>query len=338
MLKIFLKMVNQIRRILLFICLSKPTIKRLADNRVTKMTEINVTFWVAFHLVVAIFLIIDLMSRGRAGEITFGKDVLWSIVWIGVGLAFGAYIIWQYGSEEGLKYITAYVVEKSLSVDNLFVFLVIFSYFAVPFIHQHKTLFLGILCAIVFRGIFIVAGIALLERFHWIVYVFGAILFYSGYKLLRSGLEEVDPEKNSVVRLARRVLPLSQNYVGGKFFVRQSNKVTFTPLILVLLAIETTDIVFAFDSVPAVLAVTEEFFTAYTSNIMAVLGLRALYFVLARALRKLAYLSKGLAVVLAFLGAKFILSAFDLTIPTIISLSIVLSVIMISAVFSLIKK
>lgn len=302
------------------------------------MAELNLTFWVAFHLVVAFFLTIDLSSRGRAHEITFRKDVMWSIIWIGIGLAFGAYIIWQYGYEEGLKYVTAYVVEKSLSVDNLFVFLVIFRYFAVPFVHQHKTLFIGILCAIVFRGIFIVAGIALLERFHWIVYIFGAILLYSGYKLARSGLEEVDPEKNRIVKLARRFLPISQKYEGGKFFTRASTRIVFTPLILVLLAIETTDIVFAFDSVPAVLAVTEEFFTAYTSNIMAILGLRALYFVLARALRKLTYLSKGLAVVLIFLGFKFIVSAFDVTIPTFISLSLVLGIISVSALLSLMKN
>jgi len=194
------------------------------------------------------------------------------------------------------------------------------------------------LCAIVFRGVFIVAGIALLERFHWMVYVFGGILLYSGYKLIRSGLEEVDPEKNRIVRLAKRVLPISPNYVGGKFFVKESNKIVFTPLILVLLAIETTDIMFALDSVPAVLAVTEEFFTAYTSNIMAILGLRALYFVLARALRRLTYLSKGLAIVLTFLGFKFILSGFDVTVPTPLSLSIVLGIISVSALLSLIKK
>jgi len=287
---------------------------------------------------IGIFLMIDLASRGRDPEVTFKMDVMWSIIWIGVGLALCAYVFWHYGQEEGLKYITAYVVEKSLSVDNLFVFLVIFSYFAVPFVHQHKTLFIGILCAIVFRGAFIVAGIALLERFHWMVYIFGGVLLYSGYKLIRSGLEEVNPEKNRIVRLARRVLPISPHYVGGKFFIRENKKIVFTPLTLVLLAIETTDIMFAFDSVPAVLAVTEEFFTAYTSNIMAILGLRALYFVLARALRRLTYLSKGLAIVLSFLGFKFIASGFDVKVPTLLSLSIVLGLIGVSALLSLIKK
>jgi tellurite resistance protein TerC len=302
------------------------------------LEEWSITFWIAFHLLIGIFLLIDLTTRGRDPEVTFRKDVMWSIIWIVVGLAFGTYVFWHYGHEEGLKYITAYVVEKSLSVDNLFVFLVIFSYFGVPFVHQHKTLFIGILCAIVFRGAFIVAGIALLERFHWMVHIFGGVLLYSGYKLIRSGLEEVDPEKNRIVRLAKRVLPISPNYVGGKFFVKESNKIVFTPLILVLLAIETTDIMFALDSVPAVLAVTEEFFTAYTSNIMAILGLRALYFVLARALRRLTYLSKGLAIVLTFLGFKFILSGFDVTVPTPLSLSIVLGIISVSALLSLIKK
>jgi tellurite resistance protein TerC len=302
------------------------------------LEEWSVTFWIVFHLVIGIFLLIDLTIRGRDPEATFKKDVIWSVIWIAVGLAFGAYVFWHYGHEEGLKYITAYVVEKSLSVDNLFVFLAIFRYFAVPFVHQHKVLFLGILCAIVFRGAFIVAGIALLERFHWMVYIFGGVLLYSGYKLIKSRLEEVDVEKNRVVRLARRVLPISPQYVGGKFFVREGDKMVFTPLILVLLAIETTDIMFAFDSVPAVLAVTEEFFTAYTSNIMAVLGLRALYFVLARALRTLTYLSRGLAIVLIFLGCKFILGGLEVKLPTLLSLSIVLGIISISALLSLIKK
>ena len=200
---------------------------------------------------------------------------------------------------------TAYVAEKSLSVDNLFVFLVIFGYFAVPFAQQHKTLFLGILGAVILRGAFIFLGIALLERFHWMVYVFGVVLIYSGYRLARGGAERVDPEKNKVVKAARKVLPIYPKYVGSKFITRNDGKMMLTPLIIVLIAIETTDIVFAFDSVPAVLAITGEFFTAYTSNIMAILGLRSLYFILARAMLRLRYLGKGLAIVLFYLGAKF---------------------------------
>ena len=283
---------------------------------------------------VLLFLSMDLLSRGRAAEVTFRTDLMWTAIWIMVGLGFGAYVYWNYGYSEGLRYVTAYVVEKSLSVDNLFVFLVIFTYFAVPFAQQHETLFLGILGAIIFRGTFIFLGISLLERFHWMVYVFGAVLIYSGYKLAKGGAENVDPGKNKIVRAARRFLPISSEYVGGKFIIRNGTKMTFTPLMVTLLAIETTDIVFAFDSIPAVLAITGNFLTAYTSNIMAILGLRALYFVLARAMVKLEYLSKGLAIVLLYLGAKFLLTAVDIEIPTTTSLAIVMSIIAVCILLS----
>lgn len=299
------------------------------------MVEISNTFWIAFHSIVFLFLLIDLLSRGRASQITFKTDLMWSIIWIAVGLGFGAYVYSIYGYDEGLKYITAYIVEKSLSVDNLFVFLVIFNYFAVPFTHQHKTLFLGILGAIVFRGTFIFLGVAFLQRFHWMVYVFGAVLMYSGYKLARGSAEKVDPGKNKIVRAARKFLPIRPEYVGGSFITRNNGKIIFTPLIVVLIAIETTDILFAVDSVPAVLVITGEFFTAYTSNIMAILGLRALYFVLARAMCQLRYLGKGLAVVLFYLGAKFIATAFEIEIPTLISLLIIMSIISACTVASL---
>lgn len=293
------------------------------------------TFWIAFHGLIFLFLTIDLLSRGRSTEVSFKTDLLWSIVWITVGLTFGFYVFWHYGYNEGLKYITAYAVEKSLSVDNLFVFLVIFSYFAVPFVHQHKTLFVGILCAIVFRGTFIFLGVALLQRFQWMVYVLGAVLIYSGYKLAKGKIEKTDPEKNRIVRAARRLLPIHSEYVGGKFITKSNGKLILTPLIVVLLAIETTDIVFALDSVPAALAITGEFFTAYTSNIMAILGLRALYFVLAHAMLQLKYLSKGLAIVLFYLGLKFMVTVFGIEIPTILSLGIVIGIILACVLVSL---
>lgn len=298
--------------------------------------EIPITFWAIFHGVVFLFLLIDLLSRGKASQVSFKTDQMWSIIWIIVGLGFGVYVYWLFGYEEGLKYVTAYVVEKSLSVDNLFVFLVIFNYFGVPFVHQHKTLFVGILSAIIFRGTFIFLGVALLERFHWMVYVFGAILMYSGYKLARGAAEKVDPAKNRVVRAAKKLLPIHPEYVGGKFIVKQ-HKMMFTPLIVVLLAIETTDIMFALDSIPAVLAITQEFFTAYTSNIMAILGLRALYFVLAHAMLRLEYLSRGLAVVLFYLGLKFIVRAIGIEIPTLISLAIVMGIISSCVLASLLR-
>jgi tellurite resistance protein TerC len=302
------------------------------------MEDLNILFWIAFHGIVLFFLLIDLLSRGRSSEISFKTDLMWSVIWIAVGLAFGLYVFWNYGHTEGLKYVTAYVVEKSLSIDNLFVFLVIFGYFSVPFAQQHRTLFIGILCAIFFRGIFLFLGVTLMERFHWIVYVFGVVLMYSGYKLARGGTEKVDPEKNRVVRAARKFLPIYPEYVGGRFITKSNGKRMFTPLIVVLIAIETTDIVFAFDSVPAVLAITGEFFTAYTSNIMAILGLRALYFVLARAMARLRYLNKGLAIVLFFLGAKFMSTALDVQVPTAMSLGIIMGVISVCVLASILAS
>jgi tellurite resistance protein TerC len=287
----------------------------------------SIAFWIAFHAVIFLFLLIDLLSRGKSSKVTFKTDLMWSAIWIAVGLSFGAYVFWNYGHAEGLRYVTAYVVEKALSIDNLFVFLVIFTYFAVPFAQQHRTLFIGILCAIIFRAAFIFLGVTLIERFHWTVYVFGAVLIYSGYKLARGGAEKVDPGKNKIVRAARKLLPICPRYVDGNFITRINGRRMFTPLIVVLIAIETTDVVFAFDSIPAVLAITGEFFTAYTSNIMAILGLRALYFVLARAMTQLKYLSKGLATILFYLGAKSISMAFDIQIPTLTSLAIVMSII-----------
>jgi len=301
------------------------------------MQDIDIIFWIIFHATVGLFLLVDLLSRGRIHEVTLRKDVAWSIIWITIGLAFSGYVILNFGYGEGFRYITAYVVEKALSVDNLFVFIVIFNYFSIPVAHQHKTLFLGIVAAIILRGVFIFAGIALLENFSWMVYVFGVILLYSGYKLSKDNIDKVDPEQNRIVKIARRFLKIDTEYTGGNFLVRNKGKLMFTPLILALLAIETTDVVFAFDSVPAVLALTDEFFTAYTSNILAILGMRSLYFVLARVLRKLQYLSKGLAVVLIYLGAKFLVTAFGVEIPTALSLVIVLGIILVFALASLMK-
>lgn len=280
------------------------------------------------------FLFIDLRVHRGTTKNTFVIDVVWSIIWIATGLLFGIYIYWHYGHEEGLKYLTAYIVEKSLSVDNLFVFLVIFSYFAVLPRAQHKTLFLGILGAIILRAIFIFLGVTLIERFHWVVYIFGAILMYSGYKLLTKKEETIDLEKNKIVGVAKRILPLYPKYVDEKFLVRNDGKLLFTPLIIVLIAIETTDIIFAVDSVPAVLAITREFFTAYTSNIMAILGLRSLYFVLAHILRQLKYLSTGLAIILFYLGAKFLAIAFGIEISTLVSLAIIVIILLVCIMVS----
>jgi tellurite resistance protein TerC len=279
--------------------------------------EVTLTWWLMFHAVIVVCLLIDLYTSKGKGKLTLRRDIIWSIIWISVGLSFGGIIYWQFGAEEGLKYLTAYVTEKALSVDNLFVFLVIFTYFSVPFERQHKVL---------------------IELFHPVIYVFGAILLFSGYKLFFHKGEGTNPGTNPVVGLCRRFLPLCDEYEEDKFITKLNGRTVFTPLLIVLLVVETTDIMFALDSVPAVLTITGEFFTAYTSNIMAILGLRALYFVLSHAMGELKYLSKGLAIVLVYLGAKTIGGAFGLEIPTLYNMAIVLGTLTFFVILSLINK
>jgi len=303
--------------------------------------EVSLSFWVVFHLVIAVFLAIDLIYwEKRKGEIRFRDSLLWVIAWISLGLSFSVIVFSMYGTEEFIKYITAYIAEYSLSTDNLFVFLVIFTYFAVPPRGRHIVLLAGIICAAVFRGTFIFVGVALLERFHWMVYVFGAVLIYTGYKMARGGGEAVDPGKNRVVNFARKFLPIAPTYGkdGKSFIIKQDRDVLFTPLLLTLLAVETTDIMFAFDSVPAVLAITREFFTAYTSNIMAVLGLRSLYFLLEHGLRLVENLGRGLAIYLIYLGAAFILSAFGIEVPSYISLLLIATIILVLVLMARLRR
>ncbi len=300
--------------------------------------EVSLQWWLMFHAAIIIMLLIDLVTSKGKGKLTLRRDIIFSVIWIGIGLAFGAIIYYEFGAEEGLKYITAYVTEKALSIDNLFVFIVIFTYFAVPFERQHKTLFYGIVGAILFRAAFIYAGVELIERFHWVVYIFGAVLLYSSYKLLKGKVEEQNPADNPLVKFAKRFIPMCDNYDGDKFITKINGATVCTPLIAVLLVIETTDIMFALDSVPAVLTITGEFFTAYTSNIMAILGLRALYFVVAHAMGELKYLDKGLAIVLAYLGIKTFATFFGVEVPTLWNMAIILGTIAIFIVLSLVKR
>ncbi len=245
--------------------------------------------------------------------------------------------IWQArGGQAGLEFFTGYLIEKSLSIDNIFVIALIFTYFRVPDKYQHRVLFWGILGALVMRAIFIFAGAALIERFHWIIYVFGAFLIFTGFKMAFFGNEEIHPEKNPLLRLARRLMPVTTDYREDKFFVREGGRRFATPLFMVLLMVESTDLIFAVDSIPAIFAVTRDPFLVYTSNIFAILGLRSLYFVLAGVMGKFSYLKLGLAVVLVFVGIKMTLV--DLwKIPTPISLGVIASVITISIVASLVK-
>jgi tellurite resistance protein TerC len=300
--------------------------------------DVSIEWWLMFHAAIVVMLLIDLVTSKGKGKLTLKRDIIFSVIWIGIGLAFGAIIYYEFGAEEGLKYITAYVTEKALSIDNLFVWIVIFTYFGVPFERQHKTLFYGIIGAIVMRAAFIFAGVELIERFHWIVYVFGAILLYSSYKLLKGKVEETNPANNPLVKLFKRFVPMCDDYDEDKFLTKVNGALVCTPLICVLLVIETTDILFALDSVPAVLTITGEFFTAYTSNIMAILGLRALYFVVAHAMGELKYLDKGLAIVLAYLGIKTFAGYFGVEVPTLWNMAIVLGTIAFFIVLSLINR
>ncbi|HVN33403.1 MAG TPA: TerC/Alx family metal homeostasis membrane protein [Thermoanaerobaculaceae bacterium] len=265
--------------------------------------------WLVFGAVVALLLALDLgvFHRHSRHEST-RRALLWSLVWVGLGLGFSLFVAAVRGQDAALAYLTAYLIEESLSVDNLFVFLALFTYFGVAAEHQHRVLFWGIVGAIVFRGLFIFAGVALINRFHWVIYILGVLLVATGAKLGLGEAEQVHPERNLIVRWASRVLPMVKSFHGERFAVKTESGLRFTPLLLVLLAIESTDVMFAVDSVPAVLAVSRDVFVVYTSNIFAVLGLRALYFVLAGALRSLRLLRPALAIILVLVGVKMLLS------------------------------
>ncbi len=292
-------------------------------------------FWILFNLFVLALLAIDLGVFHRPGHaIRFREAAIWSGLWVGLAAAFAVLVLFWHGRTESLEFATGYLIELSLSIDNLFVFLVIFRYFRVPGELQHRVLFWGILGALITRGIFILAGVSLIRRFEWLTYVFGALLVYSGIKLLKQGGEEIDPEKNPVLRLFRKWMPVTEDYEGEKFWVRRPGLYA-TPLVVVLLVVETTDIVFAVDSIPAVLAITLNAFIVYTSNVFAILGLRSMYFAVAGAMDLFEYLHYGLSVVLVLVGAKMLASHYY-KVPTHVALGTVTAVIALSVVASLV--
>lgn len=293
-------------------------------------------FWILFNLFVLAMLALDLgVLHRRSHRVSFREALTWSGLWIALAAAFAVLVLFWQGRAQALQFATGYVIELSLSVDNLFVFLVIFRYFKVPDEYQHKVLSWGILGALLMRGVFIVAGVSLIRRFSWITYVFGALLVYSGFKLLRQGETEIHPEKNPVLRLFRRILPVTKEYVDGQFFTRR-NGLYATPLFVVLLVVETTDILFAVDSIPAVLAITLNVFIAYASNLFAILGLRSMYFALAGMMDLFHYLHYGLSVVLIFIGIKMLASHY-ISIPTGWVLLFVLLVLGVSILASLLN-
>jgi len=293
--------------------------------------------WIIFGILIPVMLGLDLgIFHRKAHKVKLKEALIWSGIWISLALLFNLGVYLLEDQERALNFLTAYLVEESLSVDNLFVFLLIFSYFCVPAAYQHRVLFWGIVGAMVMRGIFIVTGLTLLENLHWIIYIFGAFLIYTAGRLAFKREEEIKPERNPILRLFRRFVPLTKKYHGNHFFMKARGKLLATPLLMVLVVIETTDIVFAVDSVPAVLSITQDSFIVYTSNIFAVMGLRALYFALSGVIQRFYYLNYGLAAILAFLGLKMIVSDF-IEVPVIASLGVVLGILVISAVASLFR-
>jgi tellurite resistance protein TerC len=291
-------------------------------------------FWILFNIFVLGMLALDLGFLQRPGHtVKFREALTWSLIWIALAGAFAVLVYSRYGHATAVEFITGYVIELSLSVDNLFIFLLIFRYFRVAPEHQHKVLFWGIVGALVMRGIFIIVGIGLIQRFHWITYIFGALLVYSGIKLFRQHGVGIEPENNPVLRLFRRWVPMTENYEGDRFVVRRTRPYA-TPLLAVLILVETTDVLFATDSIPAVLAITLKPFIVYTSNVFAVLGLRSMYFLLAVMMELFHYLHYGLAAILIFVGAKMLVSNYY-PIPTWIALGVVGGVLLISVLASL---
>ena len=298
-------------------------------------------FWILFNLFVVAMVALDLgVLNRRSHRVGFREALAWSGVWIVLAAAFAVLVLFWHGRAQALQFVTGYVIEVSLSVDNLFVFLVIFRYFKVPDVYQHKVLFGGILGALLMRGVFILAGVGLIRRFSWITYAFGALLVYSGLKLLRQGETEIHPEKNPVLRLFRRAFPVTEEYVDGQFFTRRffagKSGLYATPLLVVLLVVETSDILFAVDSIPAVLAITLNAFIVYTSNVFAILGLRSMYFALAGMMDLFRYLHYGVSAVLIFIGLKMLGSHY-VYIPTGWALALVLFVLGASILASLVN-
>ena len=299
--------------------------------------EVTNTFWIGFNVFVLLMLALDLGVFNRKAHVVSVKEALiWSGIWVSLALVFNGLIYYWFGEHKAIEFLTGYVIEKSLSVDNIFVFVLIFSYFRIPPEYQHKVLFWGILGALVMRVIFIFAGVALIEKFHWTIYIFGVFLIYTGYKMFTEKDKKMDPEKNPVIRFFRRIMPVTDQLHGDKFFIRQNGKNFATPLFLVLILVETTDVVFAVDSIPAILAITQDEFIVYTSNVFAILGLRSLYFALAHLINRFIYLSYGLAIILVFVGLKMVMVDF-FKIPTFISLLFIGLVISGSVLLSFIK-
>jgi tellurite resistance protein TerC len=302
--------------------------------------EVSPIFWVIFCIIIVVMLALDLgVFNKKSHEIKLKEALSWVAVWVSLAMIFNLIILFQFGKTKALEFLTAYVIEYSLSIDNIFVFIMVFSFFSVRKEYQHKVLFWGILGAVIMRAIFIFAGVALINKFHWIVIIFGVFLVFTGLKMLLQKEEaKVEPEKNGLVRLLKKFLPVSDHFHGSSFFVKKEGKTYATPLFVVLLIIESTDLIFAVDSIPAVLAISKDTFIVFTSNIFAILGLRSLYFAISGIMGLFRFLKIGLALVLTFVGLKMLAAFFDFEIPVTISLSVIVSLLLLSILASLIIK
>ena len=292
--------------------------------------------WVLFGVVVLGLLALDLgVFHRKSHTVKMREALTWSAVWISLALVFHLFVYYTRGPVPAMEFLTGYLVEEALSVDNLFVFLMIFSYFRVPAEYQHKVLFWGIMGALFMRAGFIIAGIALIQMFHWVIYIFGVFLIITGIKMVTSKDEEINPERNPVLRLFRRIMPVTEHYEKDRFFVRRDVRLFATPLFVVLLMVETTDVIFAVDSIPAILGITTDPFIVYTSNVFAILGLRSIYFALAGLMQIFHYLNYGLCLILVFVGTKMLIAEFY-KVPVILALGVIIGVLLLSILASLI--
>ena len=301
--------------------------------------SVSIYFWIGFHLFIFLMLSLDLgIFNKTAHKVAVREALIWSGVWIFLALLFNVFVYFEFGKTHALEFLTGYVIEYSLSVDNIFVFILIFTYFSIKARYQHRILFWGILGALLMRGIFIFAGVSLINRFEWVILIFGAFLVFTGIRMLFQKDEAVDPGNNKIVKLARKILPVTDTVRGQSLFVRENSKLYATPLFLVLLVVESSDLIFAVDSIPAILAISRDKFIVYTSNIFAILGLRSLYFAISGIMAYFRYLKVGLAFVLSFVGLKMLVSFFHFEIPILLSLLIIILILLISVLASVFIK
>jgi tellurite resistance protein TerC len=296
------------------------------------------TLWIGFNVFVLLMLVLDLGVFHRKSAVISVKEALtWTAVWVFLAFMFNVFVFYQLGEEKAFEFFTGYLIEKSLSVDNIFVIILIFSYFNVPAAYQHKVLFWGILGALVMRVCFILAGVELIHKFHWLIYIFGGFLIFTGIRILTQGDLKLDPEKNPVVKFVRRIFRVTPDFEGDRFFIRREDALWATPLFVVVVLIEATDLIFAVDSIPAILAVSEDSFIVYTSNVFAILGLRSLYFALSGMEKYFTHLKYGLSAILIFVGAKMCIADFY-KVPIEISLAFIILTLSIAVLTSMVMQ